>query len=382
MSYFEEDGSGYDNQIRKIKEDDRATALLLNTLSQSLINNDAFIKSIIEKHLANRENPHDVSKKQLMLENVDNTSDLNKPVSLAVQDAFDAYYEQLAGYTDQAISDLINGAPETLNTLKEVADAIAENKSVQEALDAAIGKKANAEEFDSHTKTMATSTVAGHVKVDTALSSTSTNAIQNKVINAELSKKLDKTGDSKDSTVTFTSADGKEPTSYTDIALLATGEKHSSILNKISTMFKNVRYLYKMLGTTDISAIGNGTVTGGLSELNSNLKTSIQFPFEQIVDNQGYKMNGRNGYNFFYYKVGNLAIVMLNILCLKPVDNNPIIIARILATPICEIIGCACSSQTADTSALTASMDTYGNIKVFGGTAGKYYYGTLVFPFR
>ena len=35
-------------------------------------------------------------------------------------------------------------------------------------------------------------------------------------------------------------------------------------------MFKNIRWLYKMLGTTDISGIGNGTVTGGLSELNSN----------------------------------------------------------------------------------------------------------------
>ena len=36
-------------------------------------------------------------------------------------------------------------------------------------------------------------------------------------------------------------------------------------------MFKNVRYLYKMLGTTDISGIGDGTATGGLSTLNSNL---------------------------------------------------------------------------------------------------------------
>lgn len=254
MSYFEEDGSTYDNQIRKIKEDDLATALLLNTLVQSLVNNDAFIKSIIEKHLANRENPHNVSKKQLMLENVDNTSDLNKPVSLAVQDAFDTYYEQLAGYTDQAIGDLINGAPETLNTLKEVADAIAEHKSVQEALNAAIGKKANAEEFDSHTKAMATSTVPGHVKVDTALSSTSTNAVQNKVINAALDKKLDKTGDSKDNTVTFTSNDALNPTAYTDVNALASGEKHSSILNKISTMFKNIRYLYKLLGNHTIES--------------------------------------------------------------------------------------------------------------------------------
>lgn len=36
-------------------------------------------------------------------------------------------------------------------------------------------------------------------------------------------------------------------------------------------MFKNVRYLYKMLGTTDISKIGNGTCTGAISSLNSGL---------------------------------------------------------------------------------------------------------------
>lgn len=77
-------------------------------------------------------------------------------------------------------------------------------------------------------------------------------------------------GDSKSNTVTFTSADSTSPTAWTDVAALASGEKHSSLFNKISTMFKNVRYLYKMLGMTDISGIGNGTVTGGLSALNSN----------------------------------------------------------------------------------------------------------------
>ena len=36
-------------------------------------------------------------------------------------------------------------------------------------------------------------------------------------------------------------------------------------------MAKNVRYLYKMLGTTDISELGDGTVTGALSQINSNM---------------------------------------------------------------------------------------------------------------
>lgn len=78
-------------------------------------------------------------------------------------------------------------------------------------------------------------------------------------------------GDTVDNIVTFTSGDSPSPTAWTDVDSLVTGEKHSSLLNKLSTMIKNVRFLYKMLGTTDISTIGDGTVTSGLSTLNSNL---------------------------------------------------------------------------------------------------------------
>ena len=80
-------------------------------------------------------------------------------------------------------------------------------------------------------------------------------------------------GDSKENTVTFESRDAAEANVWTDVGVLASGEKHSSIFNKVSTMFKNVRYLYKMLGTTDISAIGGGTVTGAIASQNEALKT-------------------------------------------------------------------------------------------------------------
>lgn len=44
-------------------------------------------------------------------------------------------------YTDTKIADLINGAPSTLDTLGELADAISENQTVMEALNNAIGTK-------------------------------------------------------------------------------------------------------------------------------------------------------------------------------------------------------------------------------------------------
>lgn len=62
----------------------------------------------------------------------------------------DETYQQATGYTDLKIAQLINGAPDTLDTLKEVADAIKENETVVDALDAAIGTKASQAEFDTH----------------------------------------------------------------------------------------------------------------------------------------------------------------------------------------------------------------------------------------
>ncbi len=67
------------------------------------------------------------------------------------KDYSDSAYRQATGYTDQKIADLIGGAPETLDTLKEVADAIQANKDVSIALDAAIGKKADKTVLDTHT---------------------------------------------------------------------------------------------------------------------------------------------------------------------------------------------------------------------------------------
>lgn len=91
-----------------------------------------------------------------------------------------------------------------------------------------------------------------------------------------------KTGNTNNNTVSFTSADSTSPTGWTDVNTLASGEKHSSLFNKISTMFNNIRWLYKMLGKTDISGIGNGTVTGGLSALNSNLNAMAPSNITQL----------------------------------------------------------------------------------------------------
>lgn len=65
-----------------------------------------------------------------------------------MSDLYKIYASQ--DYVDQKVSDLVNSAPETLDTLGELATALQENKGVTDALDAAIGNKANASDLNAH----------------------------------------------------------------------------------------------------------------------------------------------------------------------------------------------------------------------------------------
>lgn len=117
---------------------------------------------------------------------------------------------------------------------------------------------------------------------------------------------LAENGDSKDNTVTFTSADSTTADAWTDVAVLATGEKHSSLFAKISTMFKNVRYIYthfikseNILETLEeISAnTQSGKVAGALAvkELNSNLNDKAGLASANTFNGQQIISNGNMG---------------------------------------------------------------------------------------
>lgn len=75
--------------------------------------------------------------------------------------------------------------------------------------------------------------------------------------------------------VAFTSGDAASPTAWSSVSVLTSGSTLATLFNRISTMIKNVRWLYSKLGTTDISSIGNGTVTGALSTLNGKVASGI-----------------------------------------------------------------------------------------------------------
>lgn len=84
-----------------------------------------------------------------------------------------------------------------------------------------------------------------------------------KLANIDLTDYLKKTGDASNTTVTFT-----EPT---ELEQPTTGEKLSGIIGKVSLAIKNIKTLISLIGNTDISSIGNGTVTGAISDVTGKL---------------------------------------------------------------------------------------------------------------
>ena len=157
-------------------------------------------------HLSDTANPHAVTKSQIGLSDVDNTSDIAKPVSTLQQNAIDIAYASSNAYTDAKIAELIDGAPSTLDTLGEIAQSLQEGGGISDALDAAIGSKASQAELDSHT---------GNDTIHITASE-----------RASWNSKMGNTEDAGNTTITFSEA--------ADLSNISSGEKTGSIMGKIS----------------------------------------------------------------------------------------------------------------------------------------------------
>ncbi len=82
-------------------------------------------------------------------------------------------------------------------------------------------------------------------------------------------------GDLKDATVTFDSGDNESPAEWAEVAPVEGGEKQDSLWQKVSLFARNLRYLWKLCGTNDISGLADGTLTGAVSKLNTDLQNTI-----------------------------------------------------------------------------------------------------------
>lgn len=150
--------------------------------------------------------------------------------------------------------------------------------------------------FISHSSTHATNTVSGHVTVDTALSGSSTNPVQNKVINSAFQNalvdmeitaldKLSNTGDASKVTVAATEA--------TTLSNLTGGEKLSAsfgkIMKAISTLISHVgnksnphAVTVAQIGATPAARITGQIVTVAVSAWVAST-TDSRYPFVASV---------------------------------------------------------------------------------------------------
>lgn len=76
------------------------TGTKLRPWGQIINDNFGIIQSDLSTHINDTNNPHSVTKAQVGLSNVDNTSDANKPVSSDVQDALDDKQDELVSGTN------------------------------------------------------------------------------------------------------------------------------------------------------------------------------------------------------------------------------------------------------------------------------------------
>jgi len=86
--------------------------------------------------------PTGIVKADVGLANVDNTSDANKPVSTATAAAIATAKSQAQGYADDQINLVIGAAPAALNTLSELADALADDANFAATVTSSLATKA------------------------------------------------------------------------------------------------------------------------------------------------------------------------------------------------------------------------------------------------
>ena len=133
-----------DGQITKLTNLDDQTTITSNIADAKKAGTDA--QTLISSHTSDTSNPHNVTKAQVGLGDVDNTSDLNKPISTATQLALDKKVDKVTGK----------------------------------------GLSTNDYTTDEKTKLSGIEAEANKTIVDSTLSNTSTNPVQNKIVKTSI----------------------------------------------------------------------------------------------------------------------------------------------------------------------------------------------------
>ena len=191
--------------------------------SETYVNNAVSGKantSDLTSHTGNKSNPHGVTLSQLgvnatatELNYVDGvTSSIQTQLNSKVPNTLKVNGKALSAditlsasdvgaatesYVNTAVANLVDSSPDTLNTLNELAAALGDDPNFATTMATELGKKVdkvsgkglstNDYTTTEKNKLAGIATGATKITVDSALSSTSTNPVQNKVVNAAIS---------------------------------------------------------------------------------------------------------------------------------------------------------------------------------------------------
>lgn len=97
-----------DSEIGNVYTKSEVDSLLDNKLDSDTAATTYATKTELTAHTSDTDNPHQVTKDQVGLGNVDNTSDLNKPISTAVQEALNLKANQATTYTKDEVNALVS----------------------------------------------------------------------------------------------------------------------------------------------------------------------------------------------------------------------------------------------------------------------------------
>jgi hypothetical protein len=251
-----------DNQLVVIENKVDSTNLTTQELEAQVranTNNIEINKTNISAHIDDKTNPHDVTKAQVGLSNVDNTSDANKPVSTAQQTAINTALSTSKEYTDTKVANLVGTAPETLNTLEELAQAIEDNEDVVETLNNAIGNKADKSELEELRNSIGNNTGDGVSNTHISDTNNPHNVTKSQVGlgNVDNTSDLNKPI----STATQNALNAKADTTYVDY-------RDSEILKQTKAIINDNVFNSKTINLDNISIDANGTVD---ISLNTNI---------------------------------------------------------------------------------------------------------------
>ena len=96
--------SGVEQETAERKAADELLQLQIDNEKLTREQIDKYLQQQIDNHTNNKENPHQVTKDQIGLGNVDNVADLNKPISTATQNALDKISTLLSNEETRAIT--------------------------------------------------------------------------------------------------------------------------------------------------------------------------------------------------------------------------------------------------------------------------------------